>query len=251
MKKVNTSFGRAAIGWDKTNGNVGNWRSNPALLDLLKLLGNLKGKRVYDIACGNGLLSRKMITLGAKEVWASDIAPEMIEIAQNNYNAQGIKYLVREASDFRKIPKNYFDGIAIHQGIFYIYDLDLLFKGIQKVLKPGGSVVFTMLHPLFPLAREDMGATTAMGHNFVGLKTFYNYLKPHTKLIKKTWPVGKKTVSVSYYSYSRPLESYINSLGKNGLYVSEIKELQGRTIVDGKRIQTNIPSVIVVKAIKI
>lgn len=251
MKKVNTSFSRNALGWDRTNGDKGNWRSESGVSAILELLGTLKGKKTYDIACGNGLLSRRFVLHGAKEAWASDISPELVKIAKNNYDSKKIKYLVREATDFTKIPKNYFDSVVIHQGIFYIYDLDLLFKGIHKVLKPGGSVVFTALHPLFPLAREDMGATTAMGHKIEGLKTFYNYLKSYTKAIEKTWLVGKKRVLVKYYTYSRPLEAYVNSLGKNGLYISEIKEVEGRTIIDDKKIKSKIPSVIVIKAVKV
>lgn len=50
---------------------------------LLKLLGNVKGKRVLDIGCGNGFFSSMIAERGAKIV-GFDISEKQIEFAKDN-----------------------------------------------------------------------------------------------------------------------------------------------------------------------
>jgi ubiquinone/menaquinone biosynthesis C-methylase UbiE len=254
MKKVNTSFDKSAQFWDSKIGVDGSkmLAVRNAMPIVFGMLGKFKGKRAYDIACGNGFLSRRLVAAGAKEVWASDISSELVNIAQAKYSSDKIKYLVREATDFTKIPKAYFDAVVINQGIFYIHDLDSLFAGIYKVLKPGGLVIFNMGHPLFFIARQDMGLYNSDQPARELLGSYRKYLKSYTHRILKKWNVNGSSVNVDYYMYKRPLEEYINALGRNNLLVSEIAEPKTRASdISGKAVKSEIPSEIIVKAVKV
>jgi 2-polyprenyl-3-methyl-5-hydroxy-6-metoxy-1,4-benzoquinol methylase len=47
----------------------------------LKLIGRVDGKRVLDLACGDGFYSRRLKELGAARVVGLDISRQMIELA--------------------------------------------------------------------------------------------------------------------------------------------------------------------------
>ena len=141
-KKISSSFDHIADEWDKKIGDGEKGDRKNTIKAVFELLGNAKNKRVYDIACGNGFLARKLFKQGAKEVWASDASPRLITIAKDKYSFKNIHYSVREAADFTRIPKSFFDAVVVHQGIFYIKDIDALVRGIKKILKPGGSFIF-------------------------------------------------------------------------------------------------------------
>lgn len=249
MKK-NTSFGKFAELWDSKAGNSGSFMVQESLKAVFSMLKPIKGKKIYEIACGNGFLSRRFVAEGAKEVWASDIAPELIDIAKTKYDPQKIKYLVKEGTDFKGIPKNSFDAVVIHQGVFFIKEINTLFAGISKILKPKGMLVFTIIHPLFSLARKDMGAKTSMGQDIDVFKIGNRYLTTYTTQVMQTGEVNGKEMTGKYYTYNRPLHVFVNTLSEYGLYVSEIAEPKSVGRVEGKKVKTNIPSGMVIKAAK-
>ncbi len=200
---------------------------------MFSLLGNLKGKCIYDIACGNGVIARKLSKKGAKEVWASDISPELITIATTKYPKEDVRYLVRDATDFGGIPKIYFDAVVIHQGMFFIQNVELLICNIAQALKPGGVFVFTLLHPLYP------DACKAMGDDVDVLAMNKKYLRIYSKVANKKW----NNVSVSYLVTKRPLSFYVNLCGKYGLTIDAIHEPKSQ--------KTPIPSSIIMRAVNI
>lgn len=67
---------------------------------LFSLVGKLHGKKVLDLACGEGFYSRKLKKQGAASVLAVDLSEEMICLAkqEEDRNPLGIKYLASDAS---------------------------------------------------------------------------------------------------------------------------------------------------------
>lgn len=208
----------------------------------------LKGKRFYEIACGNGFLSRYLMERGAREVYASDVSKKLIHLAQTNYSSKGISYSVRSATDFTGFRKNYFDAVIIHQGIFYIDDLDVLMNGIYRTLKKGGALIFTLIHPLYAITRADMGELTDL-KDVVG--KYKKYLKNYLMKVEKDWQVGDTHEKVIYWQYKRPLSTYVNACGKHHLLISEICEPATRVRSGGKTQRSTIPSSLIVKAVKV
>lgn len=214
---------------------------------VLGMVGTIKRKRLYEIACGNGFLSRYVVERGAREMYASDASTQLIHLAQTQYPTKGISYSVRSATDFKGIPKNYFDAVVIHQGIFYIDDLDKLLRGVCGALKKGGVFVFTLIHPLYYVAQADIGE---LGNLKEALEKYDHYLKDRLVKVEKKWDVNGKGEDVAYWQYKRPLSSYVNACGKNGLFVSEIYEPATRIGKKGKIHRSGIPSSLIIKAVK-
>ncbi len=89
-----------AAAWDSRMGDEGNDFFNvlcwPALI---ALLAPQPGRRYLDIACGNGLTSRRLAALGAR-VTAFDFSANLIEFARSRANPEArIEYHVIDATD--------------------------------------------------------------------------------------------------------------------------------------------------------
>ena len=65
----------------------------------MKRLGNLEGKKVLDVACGEGFYARKLRQCGAGEIVGIDCSEAMIRLAlaQESRHPLGITYRVEDA----------------------------------------------------------------------------------------------------------------------------------------------------------
>ena len=114
---------------------------------LLKVLGDIKGERILDLACGYGYFTRKIKEVYAEEVIGADISEEMIKIAlaDEKKNPLGIKYFVREVGKMDKIKE--FDIVTAIFIIGYAKTKDQLlkiFSDIYENIKESGRFI-TML----------------------------------------------------------------------------------------------------------
>lgn len=67
---------------------------------LSEMLGEVRGKRALDLACGEGFYTRKIKHAGTAEVTGIDISAEMIRLAEEEERARplGCKYLNRDVA---------------------------------------------------------------------------------------------------------------------------------------------------------
>ena len=118
------------------------------------------GQVILDIACGNGLTSRRLGRLGA-EVIAFDIAEEMIRFARKRSSAEDgdIQFHVVDASDeagIEKICGAGLDAALSNMALFDMAEIEPLFRTLYRLLKPGGCFVFSMMHPCFNQAHSAL-----------------------------------------------------------------------------------------------
>ena len=140
--------------WDNRMGDEGNDFFNvlcwPALASLLDLKPN---SHILDIACGNGLTTRRLAELGA-QVTAFDFSSNLIEKAKvrtANY-ASSIAYHVIDAaneSQLFSLGKHKYDSALSNMALFDMADIETLFQVLPKLLKPNGTFVFSITHPAF------------------------------------------------------------------------------------------------------
>src|SRR5262245_17884888 len=118
-----------------------------------KLLALRPGERVLDIACGNGLTSRRMANLGA-EVVAVDFSEHMITHARNRsvMHADRIQYAIVDATDYEALlalGQSSFDAALCNMALFDMAEIDPLMRALRRLLRPHGRFVFSILHPCF------------------------------------------------------------------------------------------------------
>ncbi len=230
-----TSFDEFAAEYDLRMGNEGDYIHQKTIdKSLFKIAGSITNKIVYDIGCGNGYIARKLIKKGAREVWASDISPSLISLAKNKYKTMGINYLIRDGSNFKKIPKDHFDLVVINMTIHYLPNLNSLFSNIADILKPGGKFVFTTDHPLHSLYYFDIGKINDVK---VVLDEANLYRKEHVAKKQNYWDKAK-----ILKTYHRPFSVLINSLSKNGLMVDGLIEPLTKRGISKTAPESSIPS---------
>jgi SAM-dependent methyltransferase len=109
-----------------------------------QLLGDVKGKTVYEIGSGNGNLIRFLANKGALCV--------ATEISESRPDKQPMANLVWHNTDGTNLmeyeQKNHYDLVISDQVIEHLHpdDIYLHFKNVFGILKPGGRYVFYTPH---------------------------------------------------------------------------------------------------------
>jgi ubiquinone/menaquinone biosynthesis C-methylase UbiE len=128
---------------DRTDDNAG----TVALLDLL---GDVRGARLLDLACGQGRIARELSRRGASVVGV-DISAALLDRAQavEGGDNLGIEYLLLDVTSPTALVGELFDNVVCNFGLSDIDDLDAALTTVQRVLRPEGLFVFSILHPCF------------------------------------------------------------------------------------------------------
>lgn len=206
---------------------------------IYKIVGNPKGKMIYDLGCGNGYIARNLARKGAK-VYASDISSELIKIAKEKSKDLNVTYSVRDGIDFSGFKSEEFDVVVMNMVVHYIKDIDKLFAGISKVLKPGGILAFSTNHffrPTYPFSDWSKDYLVEMnGQKW--LKTD-DYLKEHPDIQAEEVIFVKVTNYLNEYLvktpsgwdektmlsiFNRPLNKFVNTMSKYNLYLDQLYE---------------------------
>lgn len=110
------------------------------------------GMHVLDLASGTGEPSLSVsVAVGPHgRVVATDLLREMLEIAEENAAARGLRNIEFHAADAEQLPfpDRHFDRITCRFGIMFIPDIQKSLREMRRVLKPGGRVSFVTWGPL-------------------------------------------------------------------------------------------------------
>jgi SAM-dependent methyltransferase len=142
---------RNAAFWDEQMGGDGNdfhlTLIRPAVE---RLLGDVGGRHVLEIACGNGLFARRLVALGAG-VLATDGSSQMLARA-GGHDSTGIEYRLLDASDpaqLAALPDAGFDAAVCNMALMDMAATEPLAEALPRLLRPGGRFVFSITHPCF------------------------------------------------------------------------------------------------------
>jgi len=120
--------------------------NTPAFLALLPPVAGLHG---LDVGCGEGANTRQLAQLGAK-MSAVDIAPTFVRYARaaEAGDPLGIDYAVGDAMQL-PFDDGMFDFATAFMSLMDMPDPGRALREIRRVLRPGGFVQFSILHPCF------------------------------------------------------------------------------------------------------
>jgi ubiquinone/menaquinone biosynthesis C-methylase UbiE len=140
------------------------WRYYIEQYSLLELLGDVSGKSVLDLACGEGHYTRLLKTIGASRVVGVDLSSKMIELAEESEREQplGIEYVVADARNIQF--QEGFDFVVAAYLLNYARSEDELLamcQAISRSLKPGGRFVTINNNPMQHVSH--FGATRKYG----------------------------------------------------------------------------------------
>ncbi len=120
--------------------------NTPAFLDMLPPVSGLTG---LDLGCGEGTNTRRVAELGAA-MTGLDIAPTFLRHAREAEDAdpRGIDYLLGDGLTL-PMPDHAFDFVTAFMSMMDMADQPTVLKEVARVLKPGGFLQFSILHPCF------------------------------------------------------------------------------------------------------
>lgn len=181
----------------------------------LKQLGNVSGKIVLDIGCGEGGYSRELARKGAI-VTAVDCNEAAINYSQIEAEEEqlNISHYVRNSNDLRGISDNTFDIILSSMMLMDCEDFNGTVKEIFRVLKSDGRLFVSVLHPCFNGKHIHWS-----GGNISPQVNIHNYFSP------TEWeaPIAKSINSIVIWRH-RTLQEYVKTFVKNGLHIIDLNE---------------------------
>lgn len=125
-------------------------RTDILIPETLKILGDIKGKRILDLGCGEGGYSRLFANKGAIVIGV-DYCENLINEALKQNQASEIEYYVRDACFLEGIEDEKFDFVVSAMCLMAVENLEAAIKEAYRVLKPGGEFLISILHPCFGL----------------------------------------------------------------------------------------------------
>jgi ubiquinone/menaquinone biosynthesis C-methylase UbiE len=135
-----TIYSRA--GYDKYRDTL----NTPAFLNMLPPVAGLAG---LDLGCGEGSNTRAVARLGAR-MTGLDIAPTFIRYARESETQAplGIDYVLGDGQSI-DFPEVSFDFVTAFMSMMDMADQRGVLKGVHRILKSGGFLQFSILHPCF------------------------------------------------------------------------------------------------------
>jgi len=126
------------------------WRSRLEAPSMMQLVGDVRGRRVVDLACGEGFFTRKLKRAGATRAVGIDISREMIALAESHEAAEpiGCEYRVEDARAAG--AERDFDLSVSGWLLVYAHDraeLAVMCRGIADRLRSGGRFVTLTTNP--------------------------------------------------------------------------------------------------------
>jgi ubiquinone/menaquinone biosynthesis C-methylase UbiE len=124
----------------------GEWIRDGALLHdfilptVRDLVGDIRGQRVCDLACGQGIVARQLAGGGGAVVSDVDISSRLLELARS-YEAEnpaGIEYMWGDAQELPEIPDESFDGMVCNMALMNILSLPPTLDTVARILRPRG-----------------------------------------------------------------------------------------------------------------
>ncbi|NNE89980.1 MAG: methyltransferase domain-containing protein [Silicimonas sp.] len=109
----------------------------------LSVLELCQGKRVLDIACGEGYGAAMLIRNGAACVTGVDIDAEAVARANRVYAHDGLGYAQGDIRQPLPLDDDAFDVIVCFETIEHIAEHDAFIAELDRVLAPGGVVVIS------------------------------------------------------------------------------------------------------------
>lgn len=179
---------------------------------LRNMLPPLQGLCVLDLGCGFGAFSRWAREAGAQRVIGVDLSEKMLERARALTHDPHIAYY-RANIEHPGLADASFDVIYSALVFHYLPDLHAMCVTLRKLLNPGGSLVFSVEHPIYTAPTNPGWQTNADGRQAWQLDA---YLLEGQRVTD--W------IAPGIIKYHRTVASYVNSLLAQGFCLTHLQE---------------------------
>lgn len=250
----------------------------------LRLLRPRAGMRVLDVACGQGVLTRRLAGLGV-DVLGVDAAPRLIEAARRRAGEEGeaaakMRFEVGDARNLNELTGSLsppfappFDAVSCVMALMNIEPLEPVMRGCAAMLRPGGAFVAVILHPAFRSPGQTAwgwdrgeGASHGRGERGPGraprsprqYRRIDGYLSPGQRQITMNPGFAAHGAeAVTTWTFHRPIQTYVRHLAQAGFLIESIEEWPsvrrsqpGPRAAEENRARREIPLFLALRAVK-
>jgi 2-polyprenyl-3-methyl-5-hydroxy-6-metoxy-1,4-benzoquinol methylase len=204
---------------------------NPAMLSLI---GDVTGKTVLDVGCGQGYFARMLAKRGAIVTGVEPAIPFIqYAIEREQDEPLGIQYHQADICAINaKLPL--FNVVVANMVLMDIPDLNGAFDACFAALQPDGHLVFSIIHPCFENSDRDY-----LDHGYLPVQEYFAEYQ-----IPQRWG----------YRFHRPLSHYLMSCITRGGVIDAVIEpsvdLSATLAVPEMRRHQHVPGFIVVRVRK-
>ncbi|WP_129675827.1 class I SAM-dependent methyltransferase [Candidatus Chloroploca sp. Khr17] len=173
---------------------------------LLGLLPPVAGLHVLDAGCGPGLYAAWLVAQGATVV-GLDVSPRMVALAQTRLGGRATILEADLAQPLTMLADASFDLVISALALDYVPDWAHLFHELTRVLRPGGILAFSVVHP---------------ADDFYRLHPEGCYFNIEPVTVTFTFPEDGVKVAVPHYR--RPLQAMLTPLLAAGFVLDQLLE---------------------------
>ena len=113
----------------------------------LRVLGDVQGKDILELGCGQGEWSLALARKGARVVGLDNSAARL-SYARRYQEGQGVRFpLVHASADMAPLADESFDIVFCDYGAMTFLPPDRSVPEVARLLRPGGLLAFTTTHP--------------------------------------------------------------------------------------------------------
>lgn len=172
---------------------------------ILRLAGDLAGKRVLELGCAAGVLTAQLAERGA-DVHAVDREPQLVELARQRLGGQARIEVADLEQPLHSVPTGGIDVVVASLVLHFVEDWTPVLSELHRCLVPGGALVFSVHHPITGWLLSDQA----------------DYHR--TELVSEVWDWDGQEVTATLYR--RPLSAIFGELRRAGFVVDVVDEPQ-------------------------
>jgi len=130
--------------------DTNDYRNHYLMPRMFALLGDVRGRTILDLGCGEGGYARELTRRGA-HVTGADGSERLIEVARQRADAEGldIRFVCANANALDDIASRAFDAVVAAMSLMDVEDYGGAIGEAHRVLRPGGELVMSITHPCF------------------------------------------------------------------------------------------------------
>lgn len=177
---------------------------------LLQLIGEVRGKKVLDLGCGDAEIGKELLEAGCSFYEGVDGSVNMVGKAQQALTSESSRIHLASMEDW-DFPRESYDLVISRLALHYLEDLQKVVQQIHHSLKPGGHFIFSVQHPIL----------TSSINNPEGEQ------KRSSWLVDDYFKIGNRTekwMGKDVIKYHRTIEEYFRIINDCGYRVSTLKE---------------------------
>ena len=207
------------------------------------MMPDFTDKEVLDLGCGYGWHCAYGVQKGAAKVLGIDLSEKMLSQAEKINRHEKITYK-RAAMEELEFPDHSFDIVLSSLAFHYIKDFPVLAEKISRWLRPEGTFLFSVEHPVFTAYGSQDWYYNEKGEILHFPVDNYYYEGKREAVF-----LGEKVTK-----YHRTLATYVNTLLKTGFILESLVEPappENMLDLPGMKDEMRRPMMLLVRAKKI